>query len=368
LPDGRRVKRSTKLKTRKEAQKQADRWEEASRGQMSAKQAHSVIAEIYRLSAGENLPGATVRTYFTEWLKRRNGEVASSTLAAYQGTSKRFLSFLEAKADEPLTGLGKRLILDFRNAEGSRVSATTANNEIKILRVVLEDARRDGLVSDNVAADVPLLKSVKTKTRRPFTLEEIKMVLGASEGEWRGMILCGTYLGQRLGDIARLTWSHVDLQAGEISLRTRKTGRLVQIPLAQPLRDYIEGLPAGDDVHAPLFPKAHALIDAGQGPQLSRQFGEILASVGLASVDRLSHKAKAPGRDRKRATSELSFHSLRRTATSMLKNAGISPAIVMDLVGHDSAEISAHYTTISSEAKRSAMDMMPDITERAKKG
>jgi hypothetical protein len=52
----------------------------------------------------------------------------------------------------------------------------------------------------------------------------------------------------------------------------------------------------------------------------------------------------------------------------MLKNAGISPAIVMDLVGHDSAEISAHYTTISSEAKRSAMDMMPDITERAKKG
>jgi len=46
----------------------------------------------------------------------------------------------------------------------------------------------------------------------------------------------------------------------------------------------------------------------------------------------------------------------------MLKNAGVSPAIVMDLIGHDSAEISASYTTISADAKRTAIDSLPDIT------
>jgi hypothetical protein len=33
----------------------------------------------------------------------------------------------------------------------------------------------------------------------------------------------------------------------------------------------------------------------------------------------------------------------------------------MDLVGHQSVMISAHYTTIDSEAKRQAINRMPDV-------
>jgi integrase len=362
-PDGKRVVRSTKEASRKKAQLIANEWEEFARGKKTDRQFLEIITELRGVMHPQEVePSTTTRVFFDQWLERRAGEVAGATLSAYKGVSKRFLAFLVGKADEPIAGLGKRHVTDFRNAEGARVSSTTANNSLKILRVILEDARRDGLIATNPATDVGALKSVKARTRRPFTLDELKLVLGAVDGEWKGMLLCGVYLGQRIADIARLTWSHVDLQNGEISLRTRKTGRIVQIPLAAPLLAYVENLPAGDDAHAPLFPSAFVLIEAGQGPQLSRQFGEILASVGLAPVDRLSHKAKAPGRDRKRATSELSFHSLRRTATSMLKNAGVSPAIVMDLIGHDSAEISASYTTISADAKRTAIDSLPDIT------
>jgi len=122
-------------------------------------------------------------------------------------------------------------------------------------------------------------------------------VLGAVDGEWKGMLLCGVYLGQRIADIARLTWSHVDLQNGEISLRTRKTGRIVQIPLAAPLLAYVENLPAGDDAHAPLFPKCVRLDRSRAGAAAIPPVRGDSASVGLAPVDRLSHKAKAPGRD-----------------------------------------------------------------------
>jgi integrase len=45
----------------------------------------------------------------------------------------------------------------------------------------------------------------------------------------------------------------------------------------------------------------------------------------------------------------------------MMKNAGISPAVVQDLVGHESAEMSAHYTHIDGEAKRKAVDALPVI-------
>lgn len=45
-----------------------------------------------------------------------------------------------------------------------------------------------------------------------------------------------------------------------------------------------------------------------------------------------------------------------------MKNAGVSPAIVVDIIGHDSAEMGTHYTHIESAAKRKALDTMPDLT------
>jgi integrase len=59
--------------------------------------------------------------------------------------------------------------------------------------------------------------------------------------------------------------------------------------------------------------------------------------------------------------SGVSFHSLRHTMTSLLKNAGVNSAVVMDVVGHQSTAISTHYTTIDSDAKRRAIERMPDI-------
>jgi site-specific recombinase XerD len=49
----------------------------------------------------------------------------------------------------------------------------------------------------------------------------------------------------------------------------------------------------------------------------------------------------------------------------MMKNAGVSPAIVQDIIGHESAEISAHYTHVESAAKRTALESLPDLTRPA---
>ena len=45
-----------------------------------------------------------------------------------------------------------------------------------------------------------------------------------------------------------------------------------------------------------------------------------------------------------------------------MKNAGISPAIVQDIIGHDSPAVSAHYTHIEESAKRKAIGAMPDLS------
>jgi len=46
-----------------------------------------------------------------------------------------------------------------------------------------------------------------------------------------------------------------------------------------------------------------------------------------------------------------------------MKNAGISPAIVREFVGHDSKAVSQHYTHIEFSSLRKAADAPPPLTE-----
>ena len=65
---------------------------------------------------------------------------------------------------------------------------------------------------------------------------------------------------------------------------------------------------------------------------------------------------------------DASFHSLRHTAVSLLKDAGIPDAVVMALVGHESAAMSHRYTHVGKEALARAAASMPEINQRGGAG
>ena len=73
------------------------------------------------------------------------------------------------------------------------------------------------------------------------------------------MILFGLYTGQRLGDIARLTWANVDLPGQRIRLTTQKTGKTLIIPIAEPLARHVMSLPVSDDTSSP---RAFCVLEA----------------------------------------------------------------------------------------------------------
>src|SRR5260370_35647108 len=61
-----------------------------------------------------------------------------------------------------------------------------------------------------------------------------------------------------------------------------KGGGKFIIPSAPPLRAQIDKLPAGDDPHQPLHPRAFASVEKSGGVKtLSRQVYELLADTGL---------------------------------------------------------------------------------------
>jgi integrase len=198
--------------------------------------------------------------------------------------------------------------------------------------------------------------------RRGFTIPEIRRVLGVANEEWKSLVYFGLYSGQRIGDLTRLTWQNVDLERDEIRFVSRKTGRTMIIPIAPPLRAQIEKLPARDNPHEPLHPRAFASVEKSGGVKtLSRQFYELLADAGLTKPKVHRRSEDALGRDGRRELSQLSFHSLRHSATSLMKNAGINSSVVMDIIGHESEAISAHYTHVDEATKRRAIASLPKV-------
>jgi integrase len=366
LPGGKRTQRSTKTVDRKLAIKLANQWEEAARRRLTETQARKVLSDIHQEVYGEGLESPLLSDYVDQWISRKAAETKAVTVLTYRHAVEAFRDFLGDNAEQPIHYVTTSQIAAWRDNSAKRASARTANNKLKVLRVLFQSAWRDGLISDNPAAKVSALKAAESN-RRAFTLPELKVVMSLASSEWKGLILIGLYTGQRLKDVASLTWANVDMQRGEIRLSTSKTGRRQIIPIAKPVRSYLSELSAGDDPTAPLFPTAFPLAQRATGTgMLSQQFYELLVGAGLVKARGPKRESANKGRDSRRERNSLSFHCLRHTATSLLKNAGVAEAVARDIIGHDSAEISRHYTHVDEETKRRGIDLMPDITIKAK--
>jgi integrase len=364
LPDGRRTQRSTATTDKREAQRIANTYEDASKeareGKFTGLRARKTIADIFALGNNDSLPSSTIQSFFDSWIKRKELEAGEKTFRRYKTVIDQFLLFLGSQTKRDIAHLSSKEITLFRDKLSQKRSTGTVNISVKIIRAALSQAKRDGIIDSNEAERVTLLKRTDKFERRPFTIEELKRIFEVANKEWQGMILFGLYTGQRLSDLASLCWNNIDLQRQEMRLVTAKTSRRQIIPLAKPLLDYLESLEANDEVNAPLFPNIHATWERNTySGTLSNQFTQILVAAGL--LKNKSHKSTGKGRSAKREQNEISFHALRHTTTSLLKNAGISNAIAQEFVGHDSAEISKQYTHIDSDAMRKAANALPSI-------
>jgi integrase len=363
-----RVFRSTKTSNKKQAREICDAWEtaaqEAHNGKLSADAAREIIArgvsDVYRAGNLESLESATVRSWCAKWLETKAIETEEGTHVRYKGILDRFLEFVGAKADRDLSTLQASDIERFRNQEVVERSRSSADLGVKVLRGCLGDAMRLGLLAVNPAVRVKLLKSTGESKRRAFTLPEIKRILKAcgNDVEWRGLVLFGLYIGQRLGDLAKLTWRAVNLEQNEIAFTARKTRRRIVLPLVQPLSDYLTSLTGSDNPNAHIFPKS---AKHKRTASLSNQFREILVEAGLVEP-RKYKSTDGKGRTHARVPSEISFHSLRHSAVTMLKASGLSDVFAREIVGHETAAISRHYTHLSTDDLRNAMQRLPDVT------
>ncbi|MGE9267979.1 MAG: tyrosine-type recombinase/integrase, partial [Verrucomicrobiales bacterium] len=352
--NGKRFSKSTKIvaksTTRRQAEKVAELYEETARNKKTAKYVRKAVAELQKEITGEDAPIATFTEFANRFLERKKGEAGKATMAFYTKAFGDFASWLEDRAGEDIANITRSDLDRYRNQLLERITATTTANKMKALRSLFRDAHLQGFILSEPTEGLKFARKNKAGTgraeKRPFTLEEIRILLAEAQGEWRSMMLFGLYTGQRLGDLATLRWQQLDLVRGEYRTRTRKTGRTITIPLAEPLADHIARLPSPDDPAAYVHPELAAIYEVSGGT-VSNQFAALLADCGLRP--RQAHVSKGKGRDSERDKNALSFHCLRATAVTMLHEAGIPAATVQEWIGHDSEEVHKVYVKIGRE-------------------
>lgn len=182
-------------------------------------------------------------------------------------------------------------------------------------------------------------------------------MLALASGEWVTLILLGIYTMQRLGDLAKARWSQIENGCFN-RLRSKHRSRAV-IPLHPDLVAHLETLKRGKP-QDPVLPGCFAIVEAQKRvSSLSNQFNKLLVAAGL--LPPRSKASTGAGHTRRRKTNPYSFHSLRHTGNTWLKQGGASEAIAMDIVGHETSAMSQTYTHIDDGTKRHFIGRLPSI-------
>lgn len=296
--------------------------------------------------------GMTVTRFLFDWLDGRKNKKR-----AYERDGmavRRLLAFLGDRRNMPLAGLNKGMAKDFVETELERVSAGTVIRYVSTLSTAFNVAVDREILSRNPFRGVMPSRAdhqAEKQLRGAFTMEEVNTIIEQFPDEWPDLVRVCLYTGgQRLGDLATLKWEQIDLKNSFLFMTTQKSRRRMNKPIIQPLKEVLERrlLNRVNDYVFPLSALRHAHA-GGRSDKLSTEFTTLLKTYGI--IREMPEEVRG---DRHRL-SEKSFHSLRATAVTVLRLAGVSPDLCRFIVGHDSEEIERVYFRPDSADVQEAM-------------
>lgn len=362
---GQKFRRSTKLKARGDALKQAIKWEELSQrgaaGKLVERQARTVIGEIVERYTGQPLQSFTARQWFTEWIAQCTGAVSDRTLQKYTQVSDEFIASLGSRADMNIAGITTADVRAFRDKLAKDGLSPSTTNQL--VRKVLSTSFRAAEVAKagvdgNPCLGVKPLKDSPGKEREAFTLEQIGALLAVADEEWRGIILAGFTTALRLSDVLALTWDKINLEDRTIRVHQGKTGAEVVLPIHGDFETWLRSRPTAIG-RAFVFPDWAGKTSGGRnGP--SMHFARIMAQAKVAG-----RVLRRGGKGKGRQTRSLSYHSLRHAFISLLANVGVAEEIRSKLSGHASRDAHRGYTHLQVEVLRDAMSKLPSLSSQA---
>lgn len=232
------------------------------------------------------------------------------------------------------------------------ISAATANKMLSLMRQIMDAAVFDGYIPVSPARDVkPLIE--KPERRGAFTVEEIERLFSVSWSSEMAYTACfiSAFTGMRMGEIRALRVSRIH-ETGILvdsswsdgaGLKCTKSGRSRMVPITKRMHTLLSALMKGRKDDELVFS-----LD-GNTPCEDRRFsGPLKEAMEKAGI--------VPG-ERK-----LTFHSFRHFMNTQVVAAGVSGEIVRNVIGHESEKMTDHYLHLEDSELGAIRSVQIDLT------
>lgn len=227
-----------------------------------------------------------------------------------------------------------------------RVSNSTVNREVSMLRAVMEQGRKRWKVDvAEVNWSLHRLQEADHRTRY-LTADEADRLLSVAAPHLRAPIMAALYTGLRLANVMALDWSDVDLRARLITVRVKSRkpgGKVLSVPIAGPLLAELALLGSAKQWNSIVSTTADA------GPVFTYR-GRPVAKMRRAFATAL----------RRAGIADFHWHDLRHTSASWMVQRGVPLAVVRDILGHSDIKLTARYAHVAPSQKREAVEAIGD--------
>ncbi len=267
---------------------------------------------------GDPTPEQTFAEFATRYLKWRQ-ENGGDT----DRQEDALTHFKPLFGEKPLSAVSRQDVDDYITQRRRKVKPGTVQRELGILKTMLNQAIRWGLIAKNPAALRTVSGSNKPRERL-LSEDEIKALLEASPPLLQDLIEAALLTGMRRGELLALEERDCDFLREQIRVCDSKTGHARSIPMHPRAKEILWRLCRGVGAHR-VFP--------------------------LVNVQRPFSRARAASGVR-----DLRFHDLRHCAASYLFMAGADPRTVMQILGHSDPRTTLRvYAMVSTEHMREAI-------------
>lgn len=271
-----------------------------------------------------------------DWISPRKGLADFDSVAAVwldrfgirESTRERDRSYLHSMISPEIGSLAVAAIrpddIDnmVRTLSDAGKAPATVRKASQIVRAVLADAVRRGLISRSPHVGIRLPKNEPEETRY-LTVEELRQVVDALGDEDRPVALLGGFGGLRIGEVLGLKGSDIDRSAGSVRVERTATDLSAGVSVGPPKTPaairtvalpstVIEQLP---EESGWLFPNPDGELPRSRRAWTRRRWRPAVESIGFAG---------------------LRFHDLRHSHVAVLISRGVGPKAIADRLGHRS--------------------------------
>ena len=351
-PSGRRIKRSTGRRSKKEALAEITR-----RIRENILLEDPGMNQRYRMTFGEFAEPFWIWEscpIIRDKIARGGHYSADLCISNRRSMEKHILSFFGSKRLVEITRKDiDDWILGLPSAHG--ISANTANKMLSLMKQMLRVAVNEGIIPSSPAETVsPLVE--KEKRRGAFTEDDVKRIFSI---EWSSDLaytaaFLSAFTGMRLGEVRALRPSRihdgyilVDSSWSDTSgIKTTKSGKARVVPITKRIQTMLRKASEGRADDELIF------SSDGKVPFDDKRFScPLKETMGKLGIDFY-------GRN-------LSFHSFRHFFNTQIVAAGVSGEIVRNIVGHESIEMTDRYLHLGSNelsaVRKVQLDLSRDI-------